>query len=149
MALHLIKLSVGSESVSSLAEWQAKHRTANGVAWHGTRMAPKRKDELLAGGSIYWVIQGLIQARQELRDIVPVVRDDGHAGGAVCFCPAAYSCGSASVSCFSGWRYFASEEAPPDLDEAAVKATATGKAVPSQQETNPQILRELRDMGLL
>ena len=149
MALHLIKLSVGSESVSSLAEWQAKHRTANGVAWHGTRMAPKRKDELLAGGSIYWVIQGLIQARQELRDIVPVVRDDGTRAVRFVFAPPLIRVAPRPCRAFQGWRYFASEEAPPDLDEAAVKATATGKAVPSQQETNPQILRELRDMGLL
>ena len=149
MALHLIKLSVGSESLTSLAEWQAQHRTANGVAWHGTRMAPKRKDELLDGGSIYWVIQGLIQARQALRDIIPVVRDDGTRAVRIVFAPPLIRVAPRPCRAFQGWRYLAATEAPPDLDEPAVRAGASDSTLPHNTEPDPQMLRELRDMGLL
>ena len=59
--LHLIKLSVGSESVDTLAAWQAKRLAEHGRLWHARRMMPRRRDELLdpaAPGSIYWVIRG-------------------------------------------------------------------------------------------
>src|SRR5690606_14304749 len=70
--LHLIKLSVGSESVETLADWQARRLQQEGRLWHATRMTPRRREELLdpaAPGSIYWVIGGLIQARQQLLGI--------------------------------------------------------------------------------
>ena len=71
MSIHMIKLSVGSLSIQTLAEWQqsvAARRGGEGLpayADHITRMTPKRKDELLAGGSIYWVIKGIIQCRNK------------------------------------------------------------------------------------
>lgn len=56
--MHLLKLSVGSESVDSLIEWQDTKRaqTADGLPRHVTRMWPKRETEVLDGGSIFWVI---------------------------------------------------------------------------------------------
>jgi len=72
MPLHLIKLAVGCESVKELKGWVAERmRTAKkkGLPRHHihiTRMTPKRGDELLAGGSLYWVIRGEIAAREKL-----------------------------------------------------------------------------------
>ena len=68
MALNLIKLSVGTESVEDLSAWHAAHAHiwAPGTTEHVTRMWPKREDEILNGGSLYWVIKGVIQARQRL-----------------------------------------------------------------------------------
>src|SRR6185295_19677124 len=34
--------------------------------WVYTRHMPKRVEELLAGGSLYWVVRGVIRCRQEL-----------------------------------------------------------------------------------
>ena len=66
--LHLIKLSVGSESVASLTKWQATRaaQARDGLPRHVTRMWPRREAELLDGGSIYWVIRGFIRVRQRI-----------------------------------------------------------------------------------
>ena len=66
--VNLIKLSVGSESVDSLIAWQKnRQRKLNGSGhFHVTRMWPKRQGEILNGGSIYWVVQGVIQCRQKI-----------------------------------------------------------------------------------
>ena len=72
MALHLIKLCVGAESVEDLREWVSRKALAAIAAgqqphsFHTTRMVPKRTEELLADGSLYWVIKGYVQARQPL-----------------------------------------------------------------------------------
>ena len=57
-SIHLVKLSVGSETVEDMIAWQATRRaqTDDGLPRHVTRMWPKREDALLNGGSIYWII---------------------------------------------------------------------------------------------
>ena len=66
--LNIIKLSVGSENIAMLSQWQEERRAQLNVKYslHITRMWPKRENELLNGGSIYWVIKGAIQLRQKL-----------------------------------------------------------------------------------
>ncbi|MEC7676736.1 MAG: DUF1489 family protein, partial [Pseudomonadota bacterium] len=66
MTVHLLKLCVGVETLSQLATYQ-EGRRARGVALtHTTRNRPRRADEVLAGGSLYWVIKGVIRARQPI-----------------------------------------------------------------------------------
>src|SRR5712692_6506647 len=83
MALHLIKLAVGCESVKELKGWVAERmQTARKKGLplqhiHITRMTPKRVDELLAGGSLYWVIRGEIAAREKIIAIEPFRDRDG------------------------------------------------------------------------
>ena len=87
MALHLIKLAVGCESVKDLKKRVAERarlaRQRGGTQRHVhvTRMVPKRDEELLAGGSLYWVIRGEIAAREKLigtgvghRGLAPLAR---------------------------------------------------------------------------
>jgi hypothetical protein len=74
MPLHLIKLAVGCDSVKELKEWIAERmKTAKKKGLpqrhvHVTRMTPKRVDDLLAGGSLYWVIRGEVAAREKIID---------------------------------------------------------------------------------
>ena len=85
MALHMIKLCVGVENVEDLSEWQVR-RIAELVKkgkppnpFHDTRMSPKRADEMLAGGSLYWVIKNFIIVRQRLIGFEEVKDKDGKA----------------------------------------------------------------------
>jgi hypothetical protein len=83
MSLHLMKLAVGCDSVADLTGWikqrikQKKARGEKPEHIHTTRMVPKRTDELLDGGSLYWVIRGQIACREELIAIRPFVDKDG------------------------------------------------------------------------
>ena len=76
-ALHLLKLSVGTESIDDLRRWQARRQALSGRVFHQTRMMPRRAEELLRGGSIYWVIKGMVQARQRLLAIEPQIDAEG------------------------------------------------------------------------
>ena len=73
MPVHLIKLCVGCDSIEDLASWQTERLRARRQAgekkprlFHRTFQTPKRAAELIDGGSLYWVIKGLIQVRQPL-----------------------------------------------------------------------------------
>ena len=83
MALNLIKLCVGADSVRDLEDWikqKLKDKRKRGEKpehIHRTRMVPKRADELTDGGSLYWVIRGEIMCRQRIRAIRPFRDKDG------------------------------------------------------------------------
>ncbi len=143
--LHMIKLSVGTESVDGLAEWQAGRMAeyrALGIdprPRHVTRMKPRRGDELLPGGSIYWVIQGRIQARQPLVELKPMTGEDGIARCALILEPVLYQTEHRPKRPFQGWRYLKVEDAPADTD-----------VNPDLLDDMPDDMREeLQRMGLL
>jgi hypothetical protein len=77
--INLLKLCVGATSVEDLIDWQHSQRRSwpDGCAIHVTRMWPKREADLLEGGSLYWVIKGVILARQRLVDLQEVNLGDG------------------------------------------------------------------------
>ncbi len=132
--LHLVKLSVGSESVESLQQWQAERvqeRAAMGRdarPMHVTRMRPKRAAELLDGGSIYWVIKRNIIARQRLVGLETVTGQDGIKRCAIILDPALIRVDPRPKRPFQGWRYLTAEDAPPDLDgEGEVLADMPGE----------------------
>ena len=82
MPLHLIKLCVGADSVQDLEDWikqklkEKRKRREKPEHIHRTRMVPKRAEELIDGGSLYWVIRGEIMCRQRIRDD-PALRRQG------------------------------------------------------------------------
>lgn len=117
MTVHLIKLSVGTESVEDLAAWQASMapRWPEGLPRHVTRMWPKREADVLDGGSIYWVIKGLVQARQKILRLDEVTGEDGIARCAIVLDPKLIRTSTAPKRPFQGWRYLAPGDAPVDL----------------------------------
>lgn len=115
--INLVKLSVGTESVESLSDWQALRtaQTPDGLPRHVTRMWPKRESEILAGGSIYWVIKGSIQARQRILRLDEVIGEDGVRRCAIVLDPELVKTQSTLKRPFQGWRYLKPEDAPMDL----------------------------------
>jgi len=146
MPLHLIKLAVGCESVKELRGWVAERmKTAKKKGLpqrhiHVTRMTPKRVDEILAGGSLYWVIRGEIAAREKIVALEPFRDKDGIGRCRLVMQPKVIAVSPRPMRPFQGWRYFTEDAAPPDLTRAAAGSIAT----------MPEPLRrELRDLGLL
>ncbi|NDF12173.1 MAG: DUF1489 family protein [Proteobacteria bacterium] len=140
MTLHLIKLSVGPESLLDLEAWQKQRLKAKGKKpelMHITRHMPKRAAEVLDGGSIYWVIKGFICARQRILELRPLTVDG------VAHCGIVYDKRMIRVvprphRAFQGWRYFDPKDAPQDL----VKGTI-------DENLPEELLRELTELGLL
>ena len=142
MSLNLIKLCVGAESLEDQQEWsqrRLKEMQAAGsevCLFHTTRMVPKRIDELLDGGSLYWVIKGKIQARQKLVDIRPFVDSEGIRRCKLMLDSQIIATEWQPKRAFQGWRYLPVEEAPADLQFA-------DSGMPSHLKA------ELAELGLL
>jgi hypothetical protein len=148
--MHIIKLCVGCDSVSDLEDWiRQKLKSRKAVARksgarkrernHTTRMMPKRAEEIVGHGSLYWVIRGQIMCRERILDIRPFVDKEG-----VGRCHIVLDCKPVLVEprpyrAFQGWRYLAHNDAPRDLDRAA----------PGARNMPEDMRRELQDLGLL
>jgi hypothetical protein len=145
VALHLIKLCVGCDSVKDLEDWireKLRDRRKHGLKRqhvHRTRMAPKRADELIDGGSIYWVIRGAVMCRQAVIDVRPFVDKEGVGRCEFVLQPKLVLVEPRPWRAFQGWRYLDGKDIPRDLDRAAPGAQAMPEA----------LRRELRELGLL
>jgi hypothetical protein len=121
--LNILKLCVGAESVEDLTDWHRAHAHvwAKGTTEHVTRMWPKRAEELLDGGSLYWVIKGSIQARQRILGLAERRGADGIARCALVLDAEVIRTEAAGRRPFQGWRYLAATESPRDLPKTRVK----------------------------
>ena len=115
--LNIVKLSVGSENIAMLKEWQQARRDQLKIKYslHITRMWPKREKELLDGCSIYWVIKGAIQLRQRLIGFYEIIGADGIRRCGFKLDPELIPTTKALRRPFQGWRYLKSEDSPSDL----------------------------------
>lgn len=120
--LNLMKLCVGAESPDDLAAWQ-QMRFGTGTASHVTRMWPKRDEELLAGGSLYWVFKGVMSARQRLIGLEERIGADGIRRCALMLEPELIRVAAVPRRPFQGWRYLKGAEAPIDLPRGAADDT--------------------------
>ncbi len=123
MALNLIKLCVGCDTVEELVAWRAEHAAA-GQPWVlRTRQTPKRAAELMDGGSVYRVFKGMVLCRQLILDVNTV--GEGQAARCeITLDPQVVLVAPLPRRPFQGWRYFEAKDAPQDLgrpgDAAAV-----------------------------
>ncbi|MEO1640449.1 MAG: DUF1489 domain-containing protein [Pseudomonadota bacterium] len=117
--VHLLKLSVGTENVDGLAAWQATKRAQadDGMPRHITRMWPRREAEILNGGSIFWVIKGVILCRQPILRLDEYLSADGITRCAIVCKPGLIRVEATPKRPFQGWRYLSADDAPRDLPE--------------------------------
>lgn len=145
MALNIIKLCVGAVSIEDLAQWQQERlaeRAARGEPprmFHATAQTPKRQAEL-AGGSLYWVIKGVIQVRQPLLGFEEGQRDDGTPCCHIVLDPRLVPVRPVPRRAFQGWRYLPADEAPQDLGRGRGNDLA---------RMPPDMRRALTELGLL
>jgi hypothetical protein len=136
MTVHLKKLSVGSQSLDNLRDWQALRLAQGGRLIHVTRNRPRRADELLDGGSIYWIIKGVVTARQAIIDLAEARRADGTPACGIVLSPEIIQVAPTKMRIFQGWRYLEEKDAPPDID------------VDDSGDIPAELAAELRDLGI-
>ncbi|WP_439616829.1 DUF1489 family protein [Shinella sp.] len=145
MALHLIKLCVGADSIEDLREWVSERSLiaiAAGMEPHSshiTRMIPKRDQELLDGGSLYWVIKGQVQARQPLLGLKSFTDVEGISRCELVLGPEVIETEYQPRRAFQGWRYLTDDDAPRDLKNMGDGTT----------DLPLELRRELAELGLL
>jgi hypothetical protein len=114
VALHLIKLAVGAKSIADVAAWQAARAKVAPPLRHRTRNFPRRADEILNGGSIYWVVNRVVSVRQ----LILAIREAKDADGTKCthivLDPVLVPVRGRVMKPFQGWRYLDNADAPPD-----------------------------------
>ena len=146
MALNLIKLCVGCDSIADLRQWQrgrlAELRRKGEPArlHHFTRMMPQRREDILGGGSLYWVIKGQVRVRQPIMALDFRNDEDGRGFCAIRLAAKLVPVLPRRQRPFQGWRSLAAADAPPDL--------VKGQRV-ADDEPPPEMLAELRSLGLL
>ena len=145
MAVNLLKMAVGVDSFTHLARLQrdrlerARANAHPAVLRHFTRNTPRRADEIIDGGSIYWVIGGRVRARQLISRIERAAETEIGPRCALVLDPALVTVDPVPHRPFQGWRYLEARDAPPDLRGH----DATDAAIP------PDMADELRALGLL
>ncbi|MEL6913983.1 MAG: DUF1489 domain-containing protein [Pseudomonadota bacterium] len=136
--VNLVKLCVGADSIADLEAWQAERRARGLEHRHVTRMWPKREDDILAGGSLYWVIKGVILCRQRITRLDEVIGGDGVRRCGIVLAPGIVRTTPAQRRPFQGWRYLTPEDAPGDL-----RSSETREELPANLE------RVLSEIGVL
>ena len=143
MVLHLIKLAVGVDDLAHMKKVQAARRKERGQSprsphWVYTRNSPRRGEDLM-GGSLYWVIRGVIRCRQELVGFdEDVDAEDGRKYCRIKLKRSIVPTAPRACKAFQGWRYLEPDNAPPDLS----KGDTDG-------EMPAEMVAELKRLGLL
>lgn len=130
MSLHMIKLGVGVPDVEWLEARAAKGRP---LVVH-TRMTPKRAAEIEDGGSLYWVVKGVIVCRQPVQDIA-TLGEGKQSRCEITLEPRVIRTAPMARRPFQGWRYLEPKDAPGDLDTL------------DAGEAPEELVRQLRELG--
>lgn len=118
--IHLLRPCVGVHSIEQLAQIQAHERRIDtgpmaGHAYFTTRNMPKRANELVNGGSIYWIIKNVIQVRQAIEDVQQQEDEGGRKFCLALLNPQLVRLQPRQQRGFQGWRYLQPEKAPDDI----------------------------------
>ena len=143
--VNLVKLCVGITAVGQLEQLQATRRresSENGrlpVNIHITRNKPKRSQEIIDHGSLYWVIRRQIRVRQRIIRVDDLENLEGKKRCGLILDPQLIRTEHRAYRPFQGWRYLEQSDAPLDL----TSNQEAGVGMPFEME------EELRELGLL
>ena len=138
MPLHLLKLCVGVDDVEQLRQSQKRRTECGERLIHVTRNRPRRDDEVLDGGSLYWVIKRVISVRQRIVGLEEVYGTDGIRRCAIILDPELVLTMHQPRRPHQGWRYFEEDVAPADAPKGS-----------SAEDFPAEMLAELKELGLL
>ncbi len=143
--LHILKLCVGCDSIRDLEDWIAESMALwrrlgrSEEQLHTTRMVPKRIEEIVGQGSLFWVIKGQVSARQIITDIRPFTDVDEIGRCHLVLEPKVVPVEPRPCRPFQGWRYLTDADKPRDLGAGG----GDFSAMPEEMR------RELAGLGLL
>jgi hypothetical protein len=142
--IHIIKLCVGVATLEELEGYREERAHWWGADYgedvhvHRTRTRPKRAVEIEESGSIYWVISGVIRARQKVLRLAEALDEQGLPCCDIIMSPDLVRVLPRPRGPFQGWRYLEVEDAPPDLGAAGFA-----------EEGSVEIAEELVRLGLI
>lgn len=136
MPLHLIKLCVGADTPDDLRAWRASPEGRARANRVHTRQTPKRADEILDGGSLYWVFKGLVLIRQSVLAI-DTIEEGPRRRCEILLDGAMVPTAPQPRRPFQGWRYLEAKDAPGDLPRDGADAPMS-----------PALARQLRELGV-
>ncbi len=142
MGVHIIKLAVGVDDVDHLVQLQEARLKREGILAHITRNTPKRAEEILDGGSIYWVIKKFVRVRQRLVGIERGVNSEGRPSCALQLDPTLVRTELKEFRAFQGWRYFREEDIPRHHSKGSYSG---GKS----DSLHIGLVQELKSLGLI
>ena len=127
--IHLVKLCVGADSIEDLLRWE---KARGEVSWIHTRNRPTRAEELLNGGSLYWVIKGSILCR---RRILAIDYNEAEQQCMIGLSTEHVATEAQPRRPFQGWRYLKASDAPRDL-------------IDGESDLPPDMARALKEAGV-
>lgn len=142
--VNILRTAVGIRDMAHLSELQTHFRTKDydgqSVVVATTRRAPRQSDDIIAtGGSVYWIIKNVIQARQKIVDLTLVEEADGSKFCQILMEPQIIRTQTRKKRAIQGWRYLKGADAPEDI----------GPFNPSDDSLPPEMEEELRALGIV
>ena len=147
MVVNFLRTGVGVDSLHHLYEIQSTYRhimddNGQACAIIETRNTPLRINDLLNGGSLYWIIKQQICARQEIIDIQTLTDEYNKKFCRILLNKEIIMTSPVAHRHIQGWRYLSPEKSPPDLCQFNPNET-------EKNNIDPALAKELAAAGLL
>ena len=118
--VNIVKLAVGVRSVEELALIQKRFLNQPGGQiskgfYHSTKLMPKKHEAIVESGSLYWVIKGVICARQKIVEIIKQEDTDGVKRCRIYLGNSIIKTTPIRKRPFQGWRYLKKNRTPADI----------------------------------
>jgi hypothetical protein len=144
--VNIVKLAVGVKSVEELALVQRQFLTQLGKQgnknfYHSTKLMPTKHEAIVKSGSLYWVVKGVICARQKILEITKQEDSDGVKRCRIYLDNSIIKTTPIRKRPFQGWRYLKKNKTPADI----INPT-TGTF---DEDIPLEVQRQLLEVGLL